>query len=314
LLNRSISYGIAKAEILMQMSVSSPHIAVINESARRTTGADSDFFRACSLRKSKSDCAELRFIRSVLFYYSLLCECGAKPVRFCINQTHFQSLVTFDVGSAIKTIHALRTQAAHSLDQTASDEQLQFTARSWFRQHTANDFPENENHWGTCANRIEETGTAVVDAIKRFIEILELDKEMDAMKRELRQAIEGAVRRVDVESIVADVLNELGRNDLSPGKLCDKFFADWSRTLLLKSGKANQTLDARKLIETSVSQIAEPPPITAKEMMAALQVPRGPLVGELVIERDRLFKAGLRDRSELLKSLSRYLKAKETNG
>ena len=67
-------------------------------------------------------------------------------------------------------------------------------------------------------------------------------------------------------------------------------------------------LDERRQI--TLSQIPEPPPITAKEIMNALQVPAGPLVGELVRERDRLIKTGIKVSFELLKCLFDYLKTK----
>src|ERR1039458_7443181 len=126
-------------------------VSEINDAASRATGAAAGFFRACSLQCSRSDNAELRFLRSILYYYSLLCECGSAPVRFCANQSHFKSLIAFDALAALKIIQALRTHAAHSLEQNASDGLLLLTARSWFRPHTHADLPADGKQWAACA-------------------------------------------------------------------------------------------------------------------------------------------------------------------
>src|SRR5258708_1046405 len=105
-------------------SVQDSHISQINEAAARVTGTTGRFFSSCSLKLSQSACAELRFVRAVLFYYSLLAECGAKPVRFCTNQTQFKSLVAFDPVAALKVLHALRTEVAHSLDDSSHSHGL----------------------------------------------------------------------------------------------------------------------------------------------------------------------------------------------
>ncbi|MGA2865849.1 MAG: hypothetical protein ABSF95_15360 [Verrucomicrobiota bacterium] len=280
------------------------YVAEINESARRATGATSEFFHACSLQRSRSDCAELRFLRSVLFYHSLLSECGAKPVRFCVNQSQFKPLLAIDAVAALQIIYALRTQAAHSLEQGSNGGQLQSAARSWFRQHTRSDFPPDENHWRTCVQAVEQMGCSILEAIKRFLQTIETDPEMDAMRNELRQTIEGGLSRMDIEAVAAQVLAEQAREDLSPGKFSDRYFFEWYSTLKLKSERTDLLLDARKLIETTLSQIPEPPPVTAKQIMDTLGVPQGPMVGELVRERDRLFKAGTRNPQELLDKLA----------
>jgi hypothetical protein len=280
--------------------------ADINRAAKRVLSTDSTFFRACSLETSASECAELRFLRGVLFYYSLLCECGAKPIRFCVNQSQFAPLVAFDPAAALKIIHALRTQAAHSLEQSADDDRLRFTARSWFRQHTALDFPAADAHWSRCADQIEQTGAALLQGIVRFLKILQDDPEMASMRAELRREIEGGIRPIDAETVVAEVLAEQGRRDLSPGKLCERWFADWSRTLSVKSANTNLLLDLRKLVETTVCLTPEPPPISAKEIMDALNIGPGPMVGALVKERDRLCKEGIKNRDDLLAKLNLY--------
>jgi hypothetical protein len=137
---------------------------------------------------------------------------------------------------------------------------------------------------------------------------------MDIMRAELRQTIEGGLRRVDIESLAAAVLAEQGRSDLSPGKFSDRYFSEWTSTLKLKSQSANLLLDARKLIERTVSEIPEPPPLTGKQIMDSLGVPQGPLVGDLLRERDRLVKEGIRDPKTLLAKLNDYQKRLQASG
>jgi hypothetical protein len=283
------------------------HITGINEAATRATGGGSEFFRFCSLTISESACSELRFLRNVLFYYALFCECGAKPVRFCMNQSQFKALIPFDSIETLKIIHALRTQAAHSLEPNPDDDRLLQSARSWFRQHTRHDFPENEDQWRMCSQEIELLGGSVLEGIRRFLEILESDSEMEIMKVELRRAIDGGLRRIEIETILFEVLTEQERHDLSPGAFCDRFLSEWTRSLSAKSSKSDLRREARLLIESTLSKEPAPPPITAQEIMLALKLSKGPIVGLIVRERDRLVRDGIRDRGILLARLSDYL-------
>jgi hypothetical protein len=290
-------------------SVQDSHISAINDSATRATGANAKFFSACSLKLSQSTYAELRFLRAVLFYYSLFAECGAKPVRFCANQTQFKSLLAGDPSATLQIIHALRTQVAHSLDQSSHSQGLEAITRSWFRQHAKADVPPDENGWNLCAQAIDQMGSALLNAITTFLQMLESDAEMDAMKRELRHSIDGGLSRTEIECLVAEVLTELGRVDLSPGRFTDRYFSEWITVLNLKSSKTDLQRGARKLIEATASKTPEQPPFTGKDIINLLKVPSGPMVGALIREQERLFQAGNKDPDKLLASLEEHFKS-----
>ncbi len=50
----------------------------------------------------------------------------------------------------LKIIHALRTQAAHSLDPTANDTELLQNASAWFRQQVGAELPTTDEQWAKC--------------------------------------------------------------------------------------------------------------------------------------------------------------------
>jgi hypothetical protein len=287
--------------------VQDSHISDINEAAGRATGATAKFFSPCSLKLSQSPCAELRFLRAVLFYYSLLAECGAKPVRFCANQTQFKSLLNSDPIAILQILHALRTQVAHSLYQSSHSGSLQAVSRSWFRQHTRADLPSDDKTWNVCAQAIDQMGSSLVFAIKAFLQALENDAEMDAMKRELRHSIDGAPSRIEIESLVTEILAEQGRKDLSPGRLTDRYHSQWVATLHLKSSRTDLLLEARKLIERTISETTEPAPFSGKQIMELLGIPQGPSVGELLRQQDALVASGVKDPHELLAKLREHV-------
>ena len=183
--------------------------------SRRAICPESPFFQPCSLERSNSECAELRFLRAILHYYSLLCECGAKPVRFCCNQTQLQQSVGMNPQIALKVFHALRTIAAHSLGATNSDTGILATANSWFRQHTKHDIPITEAQWAECHRQIVILGNGLLMGIRDFLSSIELDPEMADMRENLRHTFAG-LTRIEVETITADVLAEHNRSDLSP--------------------------------------------------------------------------------------------------
>jgi hypothetical protein len=283
----------------------------INAASRRAMGAESDFFLHCSLTISASSCAELRFLRNLLYYYTLLVECGAKPVRYCIIQSQFKPLIAIDAEVAMRFIHALRTQAAHSLDQTSHGGDLEAIARAWFREHAKANYPNSDSDWLACAQGVEKLGFAVIDGIEKFIKLIESDPEMAFMKQELRRVIDGGLSRVEVLSVVADVLKEQGRQDLSPGKFADRYFADWVSVLKLKSSKADQLIEARKLVEITVAKTPVPLPFTGRDLISLLHVPEGPVVGNLLNEQSRLFKMGINDPKELQSKLKEYLESQK---
>ena len=282
-------------------------IAEVNCIANRISGATKHFFSPCSLGISNSNYAELRFVRAVLFYYSLFIECGTKPVRFCSNQTQFKSLLSGDPNASLKFIHALRTQIAHSLDASSHSSTIEATARSWFRQHTRADFPTSEDEWGRCFQAIDQLGSSLLAAIETFLRDLEGDPEMEFMRKELRRSIDGGLSRIDIESLVAEILKEQRREDLSPGRLTERYHSQWTNILSLKSSRVDLLDEARKLIEQTVFETKEQPPLTGREIMEKLSIPPGPLVGELMREQSAIFLNGTRKPDEILGKLREYV-------
>jgi len=283
------------------------HVTEINSEAARLTGATSDFFRPCSLRRSSSPCPELRFLRSVLLSYSLLAECGAKPVRFCVNQSQFKALLPVDPSGSLEILHALRTEAAHSIHGSSNTQTIEAITRSWFRQHTKSDFPTNDAAWATCAQAIDDLTNAIIEAIRKFLRLLEDDPEMSAMKNELRQSMDGGISRQEIEDLVAQTLANQGRSDISPGRITDRFITAWTTTLNLKSNRTILIAEARKLIDNEIANLPEEPPFTGRDIMDIFNL-RGRIVGELIREQKRLFQSGTKDSSQLLEHLALHLK------
>ncbi len=288
-------------------------VAEIQQASNRITGSPCSFFRHCSLECSNSNDGELRFLRAVLYFYSLLCECGAKPVRFCSNQTPLQKRSATDPQVTLKIVHALRTQVAHSLDASGKDNGLIETASAWFRQQIGENIPRTDVHWTKCHDQFMAVGMELLRNIKLFLAEIESDFEMKEMKEDLREAIEGGIDRVTIESIAVEALDQQGRTDISPGSFCERHFADWSKVLSLKSARTDPRREIRLLIETAITKLPPHSPITTPEMIAALGITRGPLVGVLVLERDRLLRSGVVDRNGLIAKLADYLRTLQSS-
>jgi hypothetical protein len=208
---------------------------------------------------------------------------------------------------ALKIIHALRTQVAHSLDPTGKDFDLLEDAAAWFRQQIGKDMPTNDVQWAKCHDKITSMGLDLLRSIKCFLDEIESDSEMTEMKSALRQSIEGGIDRVTIENIAFEVLSEQGRNDVSPSAFCERNLSEWNKILSIKSLGTNLRREARSLIESSLSKLPPPAPFTTQEMIAALKNPKGYLLRKLVRERDRLLEEGVLDRDKLLAKLFEYL-------
>ena len=284
-------------------------ISEIETMSRRSIHPHLPFFRHCSLICSKSTNSELRFLRAVLYLYTLECECGSKPVRFCCNQTLMQKHSSVEEPKiTLKIIHALRTQAAHSLDPNGNDIELIQNASAWFRQQIGAELPTTDEQWAKCHEQLVKMGVDLLNSIKCFLRDIESDEEMAEMRSALRQAVEGGIDRVTIENIASEVLKSLGRNDLSPGAFCERNLSDWNKVLSIKSSGTDLRRAVRILIESTVAKMPPPAPFTTLEMIAVLNNPQGHLLRKLVRERDRLLEEGIVEREQLLARLSDYLK------
>jgi len=144
-------------------------IVEIEKISKRAIHPDLPYFRQCYLKCFNTGCGELRYIRASLYFYSLFCECGAKPVRFCANQTLLQKYSIGEPKETLSIIHALRTQIAHSLDPTGNDLDLLENASAWFRRHTGQDLPTTDAQWVWCHHQIVYMGMDLLKSIKCFL-------------------------------------------------------------------------------------------------------------------------------------------------
>jgi hypothetical protein len=202
----------------------------------------------------------------------------------------------------------MRTLTAHSLDPSGKDNVLIENASAWFRQQIGHKFPANETQWSKCHDQIVRIGVELLHSIKNFLGAIESDSEMEEMKIDLRQTIQGGIDRATIESIAAEVLAEQDRKDLSPGAFCERNLSDWNKILNIKSSSSDLRREARIVIESSVSNLPPPSPLTTQEIIAGLKISQGPYVGMLVRERNRLLGTGILSRDELLAKLADYLK------
>ena len=257
------------------------------------------FFLPCSL-VYEGESGESRFLRRVLYLYSVFYECGAKPLKFCMRQSQFGN-VRETAEANLQYIHALRTTSAHTLDPASErSSELVATTKTFFLQNLGKAMPSGDMDWDKCVMAVESLALEVLRPTKAFLELLAIEPANTLMNDGLRRAIVGSLSRDDYERLVPSVLEDLGRTDLDGAKFLSKYIDVWNRRFQTIPELADSFTYGRTFIEESTLCEPRALPITGKDIIA-LGVKPGPEVARLLAYAKTL---ETNDRVQLLEKLA----------
>lgn len=275
----------------------------INNSTAALLGVEFQLIKPLFLPRPDRKCAELVFVRCILWFYGLFQECGGKALRFCIRQSQFSD-PNEHARSFLDQLNALRTQLAHNLDlSSTSDSQTNAICKNWFRRVCRRDYPRDEAEWVMSLRSLLHDSNHLLKMVDSFLGSLFEMTDSDLLKSGLSQAITSSISPYAFDPVIGVVAKSLGRNNLNLKKFRADHLTEWRDTLAKLKEEYDFAYEATRLVERSMLETPDPPPITAGELMAIFGIEQGKEVGTLLEAAHTIYHSGVRNKDALIQQL-----------
>jgi hypothetical protein len=261
------------------------------------------FFRDRSLSPPTRGCSELVFLRSIFWLHGLFHECGGRPLRYCLRQSQFQD--TEGKGrNYLEELSALRTDAAHNLDQSSErDKATAFICQQWFLKTCQKTPPMPDECWSSCTLALLSGAYTLLERVNAFLSKLKTLDNADLLVEELQRSIVGQVPPYIFDEIVSSVADDLGRSRTDLIKFRVDHFSNWITALDRLTEGYDFQHEARRLVEESFLASPEKSPVSGRDIITELGIPAGKEVGSFLLHAQRIYEGGISDKAEILKVL-----------
>lgn len=254
--------------------------------------------------------AELGFLRAVSWLYVLYYEVGRVNVEFLINRLNTYHLDPDQVFYSHRiTIHHLRTFLQHNLVPTEREDRfIQEYCEKWLEKQCRTPYPKEEDEWNQCLYNLLLEADNFITALRKCIRRIEKDESRDAILNEWSFQHHRHPPPHEFDSLISEIAYDMGRENLNVARLRNRFYKKWCDELKLLHGTYDFKVEARKLIEHAfLIEMTPVLPITGRDIMSELNIPRGNQVGELLKRANAYYNEGAHTRENLLQKLREEL-------
>jgi hypothetical protein len=266
-------------------------------------GQDVRFFKPVTLQQPTRGCGELVFLRSVLWFYGLLHECGGRPLRFCCRQSQFPKIEDEEPDRFVLELHQLRTHVGHNLDGSSERDQLvEYSCRKWYQTNCGMTHPSTDAHWNMCTLALLRRARALLDSLNRFLDYLATTPDVELLVDALKVSVLNQFSPYAFDPIIEAAARDMGRS-LYPEAFRVQHLPKWQASLDKLPEGFDFQREARILIEDSLLETPAKRPITGTDIIQELGVPMGPEVGKWLTVAKQLIEQGITDRQALLDRL-----------
>lgn len=249
---------------------------------------------------------ESGFIRATSWLYCLYFEGGRVSISFLLDAGEgtggFNRSV---VDEHIESVRSLRTELHHNLGFQDSDQRARTYAESWRRSACGTAVPIEEGQWLACYDKLVQDAESTLQGLEGVVRHLEADREgaevlLDEWERRLVRTISAA----SFDPIIEDVKSRIGRNYLSTVPFRNRHLNRWRNELDLLDDGYDFEREATLLIEKALLDDGSGVlPITGDDIIEALAVSPGPVVGDLLLAARTYYLANMCTKEELLEHL-----------
>lgn len=246
---------------------------------------------------------EASFMRLTSWCYCLLFEAGRITFKFLmqLRAAGYDAVAACEGTSQL--VNCLRTVLSHNLGYDDRDLAVRKTASDWFLATCGETYPETADHWELCfaalAKLINEFLCASKSVITKIARSRE-DKELIFCDLKKRLNRNWPAHRFD--GLIEDAAAKLGRK-IRAVPMREARISAWRAYLDKLPDDADFELEMERLIDGEVHQhFSTAMPLSARELMEALDLIPGPEVGRAMEVARRLFLAGNRDADSLLEA------------
>ena len=247
---------------------------------------------------------EASFMRLVNWSYVLLFEVGRVTVPYLMKLPGVTVHAVERLQEGRGVVHDLRTWGSHNIGFSSErDAAISKRVSVWFLAQCKATEPRDEDAWRLCFERLCSEVGMIVEHCRTALASIAGDVDEKGTIDELRHRLDRSWPPERFDEIVADTCTRLGVSLDVPGFRGQRL-AKWREFLATVPDADDPRGAITRLIERDVvDHTNDVLPINGEDVMASLDLPPGPPVGDALHRARELFRSGIRDRQQLLERL-----------
>lgn len=264
-----------------------------------------------NVRPPAGEADESSFVRLVTWCYAALFECSRVSVPFLlklqVDPISKSDAVQLEVRESVRV---LRTWLSHNLGfEVGHDLDVRKAASNWFVRYGGAIAPSSEAQWRGCFARLAADVSQLlqhVSAKASAIAAMEIE-DREIILADWRIRLKRDWTPHEFEKYVSDAAVRLG-GEVNARALCETRITVWRQFLLALPPGAKIELEIERLIDGEVAQhLRSRPPVSAGELMRALQLEAGPVVRRALDLAQEQVEKGIRDPLEIIAAVRKAL-------
>lgn len=267
-------------------------------------------FRPLNMPMPTFEPAELGFLRTVAYLYVLYFEAARATLDVVISaSTAYGHDATSQLKRHPKEVRSLRTMLQHNVDPLAmKNEDVNATCSNWFKRECGSILPGNSDQWHSALVALLTHSVEFCKSMCDVIREVERDEACNDILAEWARRISRYLEPHQFDDLISMAANDIGRTELDPVSVRKRHFHRWSEHLRLLREDADVFCEARKLIEyVLLTDISRRLPIDGRDIMQAMSIGPGVLVGQLLQFARMSYEARPCGREELLERVATNL-------
>lgn len=244
---------------------------------------------------------EASFMRLVNWSYVLLFEAGRVTVPYLMKLPGATEHRERRFQEGRRVVHDLRTWISHNIGFSSERESaISKRVSVWFLSQCKATEPQEEDAWRLCFERLCSEVGMIVEHCRNALASVAGDMDEAGAIEELRHRLDKSWPPERFDEIVVDTCTRLGVSLNVPGFRGQRL-AKWRRFLAIVPDADDPRGAVTRLIERDVvDHTNDVLPIGGEDVIASLDLPPGPRVGDALRRARDVFRSGIRDPKQLL--------------
>lgn len=256
-----------------------------------------------------SEWPEMNLARLISWSYMTFVEAAEPNAKAILRLAGGLALEMRGLKSVRANVGALRTFEQHRLDAGSShDKKTISTVCDWFELACERRHPEVEDVERLISRLLIDVKNGLTDVVA-FLQAVDRDSLRDLILQQWRDFVERQWPKHRFDSLVASVLEQMGRGDLRSEFVAEKLLSSLQSTLAATADGEDKENIIRSEIECRVhSEFPKKMPFDGRDVMA-LGI-KGDLIGQILEELRSEFRSKNSTREELLSLAKRIVNEK----
>ncbi len=204
-----------------------------------------------------------------------------------------------------ETVRYLRTFLFHNLNlKKQRDQEIRIYCEKWFNEQCGTRYPSSEIEWEKLVVRLLQEAKNLLNQIKLCVRYIEKDDSRNQIINDWKFKLERHHPPEEFDRVISQVARDLGKDSLDVARFRRRYYDRWVDQLNLIQGHYEFSVEARKLIESSIMETLSPIlPITGEDIIKELGLSPGPRVGKGLTLARELDAGQHLSRDDLIKKL-----------